>query len=180
MPAPTMGRQGIGGYGNSAGGYYGNSSGSAGNYQGGTQLSTSPSGHADDQKPGQDYVELILTASGVPNEAGTLTWPFAIRIDGTPSGDRLRRQTEALFRVAALQAQVGQVNPKLRPELTGAVGELRRHLQTTRERVLLSDATFDESEHFLDALTKAWSVMENAMTAPGGRYGQFRDAGEGQ
>jgi hypothetical protein len=174
-----MGRQGLGGYGSSAGGY-GNPSGSAGYAQGGTQLSTSSPGNAGSQKPGQDYVELILTASGVPNEAGQLSWPFAIRIDGTPRGARLRRQTEALFQVAALQAQVGQVNPRLRPELTGAVGELRRHLQTTRERVLLSDATFDESERFLDGLTKAWSVLENAMTAPGGSYGQFRDANEGR
>jgi plastocyanin len=123
-------------------------------------------------------VELILTASGVPHDGGRLKWPVVILAQVTPNGERLRSQVEALFQVAAFQAQVGPVNPGLRREMTRAVEEIRQQVRVTRDRGFLSRTAFDEAELFLDHLKHAWDVLEEAIPAPGGSYGELQAGGD--
>jgi hypothetical protein len=171
--AGGMGAGGMGAGGMGAGGMgYGGAGGMGGGYggadysQGGTALTTTP-------QSAPDPVGLILTASGVPHEGNKLKWPVALRIDGL-RGDQLRQQTEALFQIAGMQAQVGPINPALRSQMTDTLHEMRQRLQVSRERVLRSEAFFDDGDRFLNRLTRAWDVMESTMTAPGGKYGESR------
>jgi plastocyanin len=119
-------------------------------------------------------VKLILTASGVLNDGGRLKWPLGLRLLGPLDGGPLRDRTEALLRVAVLQAQVGRVNPRLKREVSKAVGKLRARLRALDDRAVLARFTVKEAERFLDRVKKAPRRIEQALPAPGGRYPQLR------
>jgi hypothetical protein len=106
----------------------------------------------------------------VPNDGGQLRWPLGLRLLGSEEDGALRQQTEALFRVAAAQAQLGRVNPRLTRELTGAVSELRGRLRAEDGRRPLPGAAGREAERFLDRLARAPGLLEQALTGPAEDY----------
>jgi hypothetical protein len=162
--APSMA-----GYGGSTGGY-GNES---------TRMPVYPQGQAIGQQPGLNAVEKILTASGVPNDGGRLQWPLGLRLLGSPDSDRLRRKAEALFQVAAIQGQSGQINPRFTQEIVQTVEELRRQFQVVNDRITLARTTSEEAELFLNRLKTGSQVLEQTMTVGSGGYGQLRATGAG-
>jgi plastocyanin len=131
-------------------------------------------GQASGQQPSWDAAKLILTASGVPTDGGRLKWPLGLRLLGPLDGGPLRDRTEALLQVAALQAQVGKVNPQLKREVSKAVGKLRARLRALDDRAVLARFTVKEAERFLDRVKRAPKLIEQAMPAPGGSYPQLR------
>lgn len=148
------------GYGGAQGGYGSGQSNATGASPG--QPPSQPSGPSD--------IEVFLTASGVPNDGGRLKWPFALKIMGAPDDEEMRRRTEALFRVAAMQSQAGQVNPRLTQELTRSVQALRARLRAENDRSVMQPAVLEEAQRFLDRLEHAPELLANTLTvpAPGG------------
>jgi plastocyanin len=153
----------LGGYGRS---------GAAG-YGGGQPAPAAAPAPAADQSAGL-VMGVFLTASGVPNDRGRLTWPSGLGILRAPEDEELRRQTEALFQVAALQAQAGQVNPRLTQELTRTVKNLRARLRAEHERHPMPPAVFEEAKSFLDRLERAPELLEKALTVPAGGSSALR------
>src|SRR5262249_27653438 len=128
------------------------------------------------QRSGRGGLEAILTASGVPNDGGRVTWPLGLCLLGSEEDEALRQQAEALFEVAARQAQLGQVNPRLTRELTQAVSDLQARLRQNNDRNPLPRGVFDEAERFLNRLKKAPEVLDLALTTPPGGYGRPQTA----
>src|SRR5262249_30174110 len=150
--------------GSSGAGDYGAAPGAG---YGGARADTS-AGQSNGQPAGPGGVDVFLTASGVPNDGGRLKWPTALRTTGAPEDEELRRQTEALFQVAALQAQSGKVNPRLTQELTRVIRDLRVRLAADNERKVLTPAVFEEARRFLDRLERAPELLERALATPAG------------
>jgi hypothetical protein len=92
-------------------------------------------------------LRVILTASGVPNRNGQVTWPAAFHVLGA---DPLARQLEAQLELAVEQVTAGGVNPLLLDEIRLTVQALRRALQADKaERFSLTDAVYEDAERFL-------------------------------
>jgi len=156
---------------------YGTSYGSYGNY-GQYQMPTYTQEGSGNQQSSHNSIGLILTAVGLPNDDGKLRWPWALSVlASVEEGDRLRRKAEALCQVAALQAQNGQVNPRLGQEMSQTVEELRRHLRHAEEKVILSRAAYEEADRFLDRLNKTPEVIGDNITGVGNGSSQLRATG---
>jgi hypothetical protein len=166
------------GYGRSAGGYGGYGDASGGYSGGGAEMTTTRQGSGTSQSPGRSGSAVILTASGVPNDGGQVRWPLGLRLLGSEEAEALRQQTEALFQVAARQAQRGQSNPRLTRELTQAVNDLRGLLRQNNDRSPLPWGAYQDAERFLNRLKKAPELLEQALTAPAGGHTAASDDGQ--
>jgi plastocyanin len=154
------------------GGYQGNgtnySNGSAQTYPSGA--GTADPNSADSQQNSAQIAGSLLTASGVPIEGGRLNWPAGLRALAAPGCDELRRQSEALFQQAALQAADGPVNPEVARDLRHTVGELRRLLLKDKdERFALPWTVYEECERFLARLDRAERNLRAGSRGASGR-----------
>src|SRR5439155_23989265 len=61
-------------------------------------------------------VELMLTAIGVPNDQGQVSWPLGFRILRDKESTEVKKQLEGLVQIAAIQGVNGQSNPRLLKE----------------------------------------------------------------
>jgi hypothetical protein len=110
-------------------------------------------------------VEVILKASGVPNQKGQVTWPLGLRLLRV---DEQLQQIEAQLRLAAEQVTAGGANPQLLHELRRNVKALRQVVLADKaERFSLPLAVYEDAERFLDKLTRAPEIL--AASPPAGR-----------
>jgi hypothetical protein len=115
-------------------------------------------------------VEVILKASGVPNQNGRVAWPVAFRL---LEADSLRQQLEAQLQLAAEQVTGGGANPLLLDEIRSNIETLRQRLLAYEERrpslpVTVRDLNlYKDAERFLQKLKRAPQIL--AGSAPAGR-----------
>jgi hypothetical protein len=109
-------------------------------------------------------VEVILKASGVPNQNGQVSWPLGLRL---LRADSQMQQLEAQLRLAAEQVTAGGANPQLLDEIGLNVEDLRQLLLSDKEqRFSLPLAAYEDAEHFLRKLKKTPKIL--AASAPAG------------
>jgi hypothetical protein len=107
-------------------------------------------------------LEVILSASGVPNQNGRLAWPLGLRLLRT---DAQRHQVEAQLQLAAEQITAGGVNPQLLDEIRLNVMALRQLVLSDKEqRFSLPQAMYEDAERFLQKLQRAPQIL--AVSAP--------------
>jgi hypothetical protein len=140
--------------------YSGRGGRGGGSYSGGDSASASaPSGGGS-----AHALEIILTASGVPNRNGQASWPFAFRV---LRADALVQQVDAELRVAGEQVTAGGANPLLLDDIRLNVETLRQVLLAHKEnRRSLPRVDYEDAERFLQKLQKAPQVL--AGLAPAG------------
>jgi hypothetical protein len=109
-------------------------------------------------------LEVILRASGVPNQKGRVAWPLGLRL---LRSDRLK-QLEAQLELAVEQVTAGGVNPLLLDEIRSNVEALRRLLLADKvQRLSMAPALYEDAERFLQKLKKAPKLL--IACAPAGR-----------
>jgi hypothetical protein len=102
-------------------------------------------------------LEKILTASGVPNRNGQVSWPFAFRV---LRADALVQQVDAQLQVAGEQVTAGGANPLLLDDIRLNVETLRQVLLAHKEnRRSLPRVDYEDAEGFLQKLQKAPQVL---------------------
>jgi hypothetical protein len=109
-----------------------------------------------------------LTAIGVANQNGRLSWPLGLQTLGGPDNgreaDELRGQLDGLFQLAAEQAGRGSADTKLLDEITRAVDRFRKLLtRVQQERAQLTQALYDEAERFLNQLQDAEAALRKGL-----------------
>ena len=110
-------------------------------------------------------LEVILKASGVPNQNGQVAWPLAFRL---LRADVQTQQLEAQLQLAAEQVTAGGVNPQLPDEIRLNVEALRQFLLADKvSRFSLPLAVYEDAERFLQKLKKTPRIL--AVSAPAGR-----------
>ena len=110
-------------------------------------------------------LEVILKASGVPNQNGQVAWPLAFRL---LRADSRTQQLEAQLQLAAEQVTAGGANPQL-------LDEIRLHVETLRQGLLADKArrfsmplaVYEDAEHFLQKLKRTPQIL--AASAPADR-----------
>ena len=110
-------------------------------------------------------LEVILKASGVPNQNGQVAWPLGLRL---LRADSEMQQLEAQLQLAAEQVTAGGANPELLDEIRLNVEDLRQLLLADKERRFsMPLAAYEDAEGFLQKLQKTPKVL--AASAPAGR-----------
>jgi hypothetical protein len=102
----------------------------------------------------------VLDAMGVPNTDGRLDWPLGLRI--LPPGEKagvLRKQIDALLRMASNQAPDGKVSPQVLQEASDAIEELHDMLHQ-KKGAFSASYTYDEADRFLDKLAKGLKLLQ--------------------
>jgi hypothetical protein len=169
MSTPYSGSSGAGHSGGSGSGYnmaanpYGMNSGSG---MGANPSAPSGSPAAYPAAPqgnpqpgfGQADLSTVLTAYGIPNKGGKLTWPLAFRLMLTDEGPQLREPLEASLRLAAAAAMQGQSAAPALEAAHKAVGRLRRWLW---DHVGMPSGTYSEGERFLQQVDQALQAMNS-------------------
>ncbi len=180
---------GYGGGGGSGGGYspssyggspymgnYGSPPAQGGNYSGGGShgdYSGGPDYGNGGKKQKSDYTQVakrdtsrdasgkLLTALGVPNEDGKLTWPLGLRVL-TPRSktEELQDRIETLLFTAANQQESGKVNANLLDEAAGAVEGLQGMLKG-RQSNMMPD-TYSAADQYLGKLRHAIKMLRPA------------------
>jgi hypothetical protein len=149
----------------SAGDGYGGSGGAGGYGRGGSTGGGDSAGAASSGGGSAQALDVILKASGVPNENGRVTWPLAFRL---LRADSLTQQLEGQLQLAAEQVTAGGVNPQLPDEIRLNVEALRRLLSADKEwRFSLPLAVYEDAERFLQKLKRTPQIL--AASAPAGR-----------
>jgi hypothetical protein len=109
-------------------------------------------------------LEVILRASGVPNQNGRVDWPVGLRL---LRDDSLRHQLEAQLQLAVEQVTAGGANPQLLDEIRRNVEALRRHLRADRaRRFSMPLAAYEDAERFLQKLMRTPQIL--AASPPAG------------
>jgi hypothetical protein len=110
-------------------------------------------------------LEVILKASGVPNDHGQVAWPLGFHL---LRADAQTQQLEAQLQLAAEQVTAGGANPQLLDEIRLNVEELHQFLLADKERRFsLPLAVYEDAEDFLQKLKKAPKIL--AASTPAGR-----------
>jgi hypothetical protein len=119
-------------------------------------------GYAATQAASQGYqpsasgwidMATALTAHGVPNEGGRLSWPLAFRCMGPDQSRELRRPLEALLGTAAL----GRATPQGLQQGGATVDRLRRWLRD--RQVGMAEVTYRDADEFLGRIEQALGSM---------------------
>jgi hypothetical protein len=148
-----------------AGDGYGGSGGAGGYGRGGSTGGGDSAGAASSGGGSAQALEVILKASGVPNQNGRVAWPPAFRL---LRADSLTQQLEGQLQLAAEQVTAGGVNPQLPDEIRLNVEALRRLLRADKEwRFSLPLAVYEDAERFLQKLKRTPQIL--AASAPAGR-----------
>jgi plastocyanin len=143
------------------------------------QSSYQPESQASEDR----FLGRLLSASGVPNDAGRIRWPVGLRSLAGTRSDELCEQIDALFVLAAAEAVVGPVNPNVAKRLARDVEEFRqRLLKDKNERFRMPLRVYEEAEDFLAKLSSAEKVLRaglgnaveinSADASPGSAQGQ--------
>jgi hypothetical protein len=94
---------------------------------------------------------------GVPLAGGKPAWPLGLRILAPAAEtDRLRRQVDALVRLAAAQPQ-GRLPSDAVPEANRALARLRTLLANQQEG--MAAATYEHADSFLKKLKGAFKAL---------------------
>ena len=148
-------------YGPYAGGEYDATGGQIGAGTGGDSASAAaPSGSGSARA-----LEVILRASGVPNQHGQVAWPGSLRL---VRADSQLQQLEAQLQLAAEQVTAGGANPQLLDEIRLNVEGLRQVLLVDQAgRHILTRAEYEDTDYFLQKLEYAPKIL--AASAPAAR-----------
>ena len=110
-------------------------------------------------------LEVILTASGVPNQNGRVAWPLGLRL---LRADSPRQQLEAQLQLAVEQVTAGGVNTQLLDEIRLNVEDLRQLLLADKaSRFSMPLAVYEDAERFLRKLKRTPQIL--AASAPTGQ-----------
>lgn len=101
---------------------------------------------------------LMMTAIGMPNQDGRLSWPLGLRILKDPKGKELEEQLDGLAQVAAIQAVQGQANARLVSEGRRLVDQIRSRLR--KEEGDMPLALYQESDRFLKKLQESFQALQ--------------------
>jgi hypothetical protein len=113
-----------------------------------------------EQAAAKERLAHVLDAMGVPSTNGRLDWPLGLRI--LPPGEKaeeLRKQIEALLRMAANQAPEGKVSPQVVRETANAVEEMHEMLRKKKSAYVAS-YTYNEADQFLDKLAQGLKLLQ--------------------
>ena len=102
--------------------------------------------------------QVTLTAFGIPNENGKVTWPLAFRLMPPDLRRDLLDKLEADLQVLATQGAAGKVNPTLVREAKDSVQALQRWL--TEHRVDLAVDAYREADVMLRRIEKTLRRLE--------------------
>jgi hypothetical protein len=103
-------------------------------------------------------LELMLTAIGVPNDQGQVSWPLGFRLLRDKESTEVKKQLEGLVQVAAIQGVNGQSNPRLLKEGSRVAEELRALLY--KEEGTMPLAVYQESARFLARLQNSLKALQ--------------------
>jgi hypothetical protein len=96
-------------------------------------------------------IGTLLTALGVPNDRGRVSWPVGLQVlSPATENQELLQQFEALLQVAAGQAASGPVSPHTVEAATRSLNRLRVMLRDKKGSMFA--ANYKEAERFLDKL----------------------------
>src|SRR5262249_59924883 len=110
-------------------------------------------------------LDVILKASGVPNENGRVTWPLGLRLLPV---HLQTEQLEAQLQLAVEQVTAGGANSLLLDEIRRNVEALRQLLLADKAwRFSMPLAVYEDAERFLQKLGRAPQIL--AVSAPAGR-----------
>jgi hypothetical protein len=97
---------------------------------------------------------------GLLTEGGRLSWPLGLRMLAPASqAQELRRQVDALVRIAATQAGGGTVQPATVEATTAAVGQLRALLHQQSGSAAMAEQTALEARRFLDRIERTLQAI---------------------
>lgn len=160
---PGMGNGGMGG------GMPQGSPGMAGGGGGGAAGMGTQVGQETQPVQVEDGLSRVLTATGVPFDNGRLRWPQGLTILAAPGADQLREQIGALFQVAMTQPVGAAGNAEIAQEMSKAVSKLRRMLLKDKaERHAMPLALYEESERFLNRLSRAEQIVKASLGVSSG------------
>ena len=105
----------------------------------------------------------ILTAVGVPNDDGQLSYPLGLKVlqPGTENV-QLLDQIETLFQLMAMQQAGGQVNPNFAQEANVAIDRLQTLLRGRQHNMMPN--TYEEAQRYLEKLRHGLKVFEPSTT----------------
>jgi hypothetical protein len=107
-------------------------------------------------------LEVILKASGVPNQHGQVAWPLGLRL---LRADSQKQQLEAQLQLAVEQVTAGGVNPQLLDEIRLNVKDMRQLLLADKaSRFSMPLTVYEDAERFLQKLKKTPQIL--AASAP--------------
>jgi hypothetical protein len=164
----SYGSTGYGGYGGYGGYVAPGGDGMMGMPQGGAP-GVQVAGFEENREP--QGVGSVLSAAGVPNEEGHVSWPIGLRALPDSRAKELRQRVDALLQEEGEQAAGGAVNARLYLDLSDALDGLRKALRRDRdERFSLPNNTYEASEDFLARLDRAAKQLTNGgLNAPQSR-----------
>ena len=103
----------------------------------------------------------ILTAVGVPNDDGRLTYALGLQVLQPQTENlQLLDQIETLFQLLAMQQAADQVNPNLAQEARAAIDRLQTMLRGRQHNMM--PKTYDEAQQYLEKLRHGLKVLEPA------------------
>jgi len=144
-----------------AGGGYGGTGGHGGDPYAGDYGKKSDTAPVAKREPTKDPAGKLLSALGVPNDDGKLTWPLGLRVLLPQSKcEEYQDRIETLLQTAAEQQQNGRVNANLLDEAAGAVEGLQGMLKTRQSNMM--PETYGAAEQYLGKLRHAIKMLRPA------------------
>jgi hypothetical protein len=107
----------------------------------------------------------ILTAVGVPNDDGRLSYPLGLQVL-QPQTENLQvlDQIETLFQVLASQEPSGQINANLAKEAKVAIDRLQTMLRGRQHNMMPN--VYGEAQQYLDKLRHGLEVLQPKAASP--------------
>jgi len=113
------------------------------------------------REPARDPAGKLLSALGVPNDDGKLTWPLGLRVLLPQAKcEEYQDRIETLLQAAAEQQQNGRVNANLLDEASGAVEGLAGMLRTRQANMV--PETYNAADQYLGKLRHAIKMLRPA------------------
>jgi hypothetical protein len=110
-------------------------------------------------------VSRMLSAAGLPNDHGTLTWPIGLQaLFPATENAELTSKLNSSLQSAALQQTTGAIDPSLLRNATQDASRLRQML--VQREPYLQAPTYREADRFLTNLDKALKHLEWSTPAP--------------
>jgi hypothetical protein len=133
-----------------------------------TQMRSQSSSSSESRSTIQvEWLSRSLKASGVPNDKGRIRWPIGLQILAGNRTDELREQLQALFQIAAAEAESGPVNANVSNQLSKDLEEFRQRLLADKnERFGMPLRVYEEAERFLAKLSAAEKVLRAGLGSP--------------
>jgi len=101
----------------------------------------------------------ILTAVGVPNDAGQLSYPLGLQVlQPQTENVQLLEQIETLFQLLAIQQANGQVNANLAQEAKVGIDRLQTMLKGRQNNMMPN--VYSDAQQYLEKLRHGLEVLQ--------------------